>query len=115
VTPHVLILGQDQVLVNSRALIVRGLGYRVWCTQDTEEAKQLSQAESIDILILCHTAPNSQRIDLLRTSRNSNPAVRCLWPLNLVGNAAPEGALGFCMTEGPERFVQHVKSLARTR
>ena len=110
-TPRVLLVGKDQLLVSSRLLILTGMGYLVLRTENTNAAKEFCRTIHIDILVLCHTVPDAERSDLLEVAITYNQAVKCLWLLDFFGNAVPDGATGFCMAEGPERFVEHIRAL----
>ena len=107
-----LLLGKEPILLNSRALILKTLGYQVFQTQRVEEARLLCESEHVDLLILCHTVSDSERVEVLQAAKRSNPVIRCLWLLDFYGNAVPDGATGFYMTDGPTRFVRQVQALS---
>jgi DNA-binding NtrC family response regulator len=110
--PTVLLLGKDHILADTRLLILEKMGYRALKTEGTGEAKRLAEMEPIDLLILCHTVPDGERLDVLRAAKARNPAMRCLWLLDFFGNRIPDGTTGFCMIEGPARFTERVRALS---
>ena len=67
--PHILSVGNDPLLMSSRTLILRNAGYLVDEAYTVKKAISLVAADSIDVMLICHTIAKEDQQFLISTTR----------------------------------------------
>jgi CheY-like chemotaxis protein len=67
--PHILSVGSDPTLMSSRTLVLRKAGYLVDEAYAMREAIRLVEADSIDVMLICHTLAKEDQQFLISTTR----------------------------------------------
>jgi DNA-binding NtrC family response regulator len=80
--PHVLIVSRDQMLLQSRALIL-GAYFRVEAAGRIPEAESAMAKTSFDLVVLCSSLPDNEYLKMMDLCRRQAPQ-----PKILVSNAA---------------------------
>ncbi|HXA84632.1 MAG TPA: hypothetical protein VNZ47_06130 [Candidatus Dormibacteraeota bacterium] len=78
--PHILSVGINPALMSSRSLILRNAGFLVEEARTVDKAINLVEADSIDVMLICHTiAKNDQQVlvSAVREKRRLMP-ILCL-------------------------------------
>jgi DNA-binding response OmpR family regulator len=91
--PHLLSVGYDKSLMHSRALVLRQAGFIVDLAFNLKGALALVKADSIDLLILCHTVSKKEQRQMIAAVR----AQRKLLPIVCVNaldrDVSPQGCI----------------------
>ena len=107
----VLLVGEDEILLNTRAAVVRTTGVTTVCSLTTEALTALTE-QSCDLVVLCHSVPDYVCITLADIIRRQWPGTRIL---RLAAGSAGEedGSVAVCSAD-PESLVQRtVEMLGR--
>jgi DNA-binding NtrC family response regulator len=78
ISPRLLSVGNDPVLMSSRTLILRGAGYLVEEAYTVDKAVSLEEADSIDATIICHTISKDDQqvlVAIVREKRRLMPVL----------------------------------------
>lgn len=67
--PHILSVGSDPILMSSRTLILRKAGYLVDEAYTVKKAISLLEADSIEVMLICHTIAKEDQQFLISTTR----------------------------------------------
>ena len=68
---HLLSVGYDRILMRSRSLVLREAGFQVDEAYNVLGALGLVKADSIDVLVLCHTLSKDDRRRLIHGAREA--------------------------------------------
>jgi CheY-like chemotaxis protein len=74
----VLSIGLDSRVLDTRALILRSVGYTVLTAMSVKEAVPLLQSNDFDVIVICHTLPTKdceRLVSLVRASGSRIPIV----------------------------------------
>ena len=71
--PRVLSVSYDRELIHFRSLVLRNAGFIVDEAHDLQNALRLVRANSLEILLLCHTVPKIERGYFISDVRESKP------------------------------------------
>jgi DNA-binding response OmpR family regulator len=108
----VLPVGEDEILLNTRAAVVRTTGASTVCSLTTSALALLAE-QGCDLVILCHSVPDYVCTTLAEI-------IRCQWPgtriLRLAAGSAWEedGSVAVCSAD-PESLVQRTVELLGRR
>jgi len=110
----ILTISRDQVLQDTRTLILEREGYKVSAARNDKEAVGFVESDkSIRLVLLCHSVPESSRIALV----NRIKALRPKLPILMLYNgydptlAKVDGALH--SMESPESMVEMIGFMTR--
>jgi len=82
--PHILSVGSDLILMSSRTLILRKAGYEVDDARTVKQAISLLGADSIEVMLICHTIGKEDQQLLISTARQKKRLmpILCLRAIN---------------------------------
>ncbi len=69
----ILIFGYDAILLETRRLILKKAGFRVWIATEATQAVQILVREPIDLFILCQSLPLDECVPILKTAHTLRP------------------------------------------
>jgi len=75
--PHVLIVSRDQMLLQSRALIL-GAYFQVEAAGRVPEAESAMAKTSFDLVVLCYSLPDNEYLKMIDLCRRQVPQPRIL-------------------------------------
>ena len=75
--PTILLVGADQTLLRTRAAVLRKTGCNTVCAT-ANSALLLQEEYRCEIIVLCHTVPDTVGVALLRVLRERWPQTRIL-------------------------------------
>lgn len=104
----VLAIGQDPVILSTRAKILRSAGYIVREASSVAEAAKMFQREDFDLVVFCHTLPVADRDSLSRTIRSSGSRI----PIYVVASASAQFQVGVndgILPSRPDELVKELK------
>ena len=70
----ILLVGEDALLLESRALLLRSTGAET-ITASTYQFARESTAEEVDLVVLCHTIPAALRAEMSEDARRRWPDI----------------------------------------
>ena len=107
-----LLYGSNAELLEIRQMVLRSAGHESRGTTDPNELAQFMQFTSADVLILCHTLPEAERVRILGLIPSLCPKTKAL--VLLAGRrSSPEAHHANLETiEGPKRLLQVIEQLA---
>src|SRR5690348_2492951 len=108
----ILTISRDAKLQHLRTLVLEHGGYRVATALDDKEALRLiGEANSFDLVFLCHSVPESSRVSLVTQIRELKPGLPILVLYNGYDptNAKVDGAMHNLDT--PESMLEMVAFL----
>ena len=70
--PTILLVGKNDLLLKTRAAVLRTTGAATFCSK-AASALAVQQLQRCDLIVLCHTVPEADRVSLAS-------AFRRLWP-----------------------------------
>jgi hypothetical protein len=73
----ILVYGNDQMLVTTRRLIFEQAGYTVFTAESLSNAALVLMTHQIDVLVLCQTLSDEERVAVLETAHALKPKTRC--------------------------------------
>ena len=110
-TPHVLVVSRDQMLLQTRQLIL-GAFFQVHCAGRICEAEELISRNSFDLIVLCYTLPAAERREVMRlvAGMKRPPRILLMTPIGgMPEEASPDQAT---MTEsGPYYLLKKTAEL----
>ena len=82
--PHILSFGSDPILMSSRTLILRKAGYEIDEARTLKQAIGLVEADSIEVILICHTIAKEDQQFLISTTRKKKRLmpILCLRAIN---------------------------------
>jgi hypothetical protein len=103
---HVLVVSRDQMLLQTRTLIL-GAYFQVVPAGRLAEAEAAMAKITFELVIVCHSVPDDEFEKLIRLCQRQDPVPRILI-LNVVGNGHPRpGGDGEMTTEhGPYELLK---------
>ena len=75
---HILIVGQDSSLIETRAWVLQKAGFEATPTQWSAELSSSLRDSSIDLVVLCHSLSDRECHQLLAAIHSTQPAMRAL-------------------------------------
>lgn len=75
---NILIFGHDEMLVETRRLVLIGAGFQVWTATEATAAIRILVARPVDISVLCRTLSITEREAVLRTAHTLRPKMKNL-------------------------------------
>jgi CheY-like chemotaxis protein len=72
-----LLVGEDELLQQTRAAVLRTVGANVTCS-DPDSALSIQQGLECDLVVLCHSLPEQLAATIAKTIRSRWPATRIL-------------------------------------
>ena len=75
---QVLSVGYDRSLMKSRSLLLRNVGYVVTEAYSRHQALAQVRANSVDVMLICHTVPEAEKRALLSAVRKQRLLVSIL-------------------------------------
>ena len=79
----ILTISRDQMLQQTRTLILRGAGFHVLPATSDEEAIALLKApNTFELVLLCHSVPESSRLQLVDIAKEFHPGLPILMVYN---------------------------------
>jgi hypothetical protein len=102
----ILLFGLDEHLLGTRSLLLRKAGYRVFVATGLAQINSLSQVETIDLMILCHTLDLKESGRALAFAQSQWPFMKSLI-LSAVGSWSEAGNpdLVFEASQGPAKLL----------
>jgi DNA-binding response OmpR family regulator len=102
---HVLIVSRDQMLLQTRALIL-GAYFQVESAGRVAEAKAAMAKIAFDLVILCHSIPDDEYRKMIELCESQNPRPKIL-TLNAATNGHHRAGDGDCALEcGPYELLK---------
>lgn len=110
VTPHLLSVGYDPLLMRTRSFVLRQAGFTVDEAYNLNGALGLLMSDSIDAVLLCHTIPKDKQRSFISAARRE----RRLLPIICIKAQDHEGQQQDCVSVGsdPDELLQAVKLAA---
>lgn len=75
--PAILLIGEDEFLLETRAAVLRSTGAEMVCT-DVSQAIPALERKNFDLAILCHSIPGPVCQTLVEVIRQNWPSIRIL-------------------------------------
>ena len=92
-TSHLLSVGYDKSLMHSRALLLRQAGFIVDLAFNLKGALGLVKADSIDLLILCHTISKKEQRQMIAAVRELRKLLPIICINALDHDVSPQGCI----------------------
>jgi hypothetical protein len=70
--------GQDNILLHTRAWVLRSANFLVLCAGDYATAEDLIFRHDTEVVVLCHSVPDGDRDSLRSAMQELRPLIRCL-------------------------------------
>src|SRR3978361_1044271 len=83
---NILVYGLDPVLLDTRRMILEHAGFEVEITQDSEDFHGRTARVNYDLLIVCHTVPETEQLQIA-SMEDSQRAHVLQMPILLLPNA----------------------------
>ena len=110
----ILLIGEDEFLLETRAAVIRPIGAETVCT-DVASAISFMESHPFDVAVLCHSIPDHLRKTLTAIIRQSWPATRILL-VSPSGNWEDQAADGIeVCPPNPERLIERTVELLGRR
>lgn len=77
-SPVVLILGHDDILLETRHWILERAGIKAYISTQLHEMKMIAATHPIDVLVLCHTLSATEREEAIASVHALRPAAQNL-------------------------------------
>jgi hypothetical protein len=74
----ILVFGHDATLLETRRLVLKSVGFRVWTALEATLAIQILLEESIDLFVVCRSVSVEECEALLRTAHTLRPEMKNL-------------------------------------
>jgi hypothetical protein len=74
----ILVYGNEEMLVTTRALILESAGNRTFTANQFGNAMLVLMNHQIDIVVLCQSLKDEERRGILETARAIQPDIKCL-------------------------------------
>ncbi|MBZ5507829.1 MAG: hypothetical protein LAO78_20395 [Acidobacteriia bacterium] len=99
----ILSMGRDPRLMSIRTLLLQGAGYVVDEAYDRAAALSRAQCDTVDVLLICHTVPKSERRWVVANVREK----RTLMPILCLTHGIPERVADGCIAveNDPEELL----------
>jgi DNA-binding response OmpR family regulator len=75
-TSVLLSVGSDPDLMKTRTLVLLKAGYAVRDAMTTSQALKVFEAGDFDLVIICHSIPEPERLKLITAIRASSPSAK---------------------------------------
>lgn len=92
--PCILSMGYDPHLMTIRTVLLRGAGYIVDEAYERTAALSRAQCDSVDVLLICHTVPKSQRRWLIANVREKRQLMPILCLTVGIHQVPDDGSIG---------------------
>jgi DNA-binding response OmpR family regulator len=89
--PSVLIYGHDPTLLETRSWVLARNGFDVGTASHLAEAERTLSAQIVDLFLICHTIPSSERRSAVATLKAIRPQSKIVL-VTTANNPEPEGA-----------------------
>jgi DNA-binding response OmpR family regulator len=97
----ILVYGNEEMLVTTRGLILEKAGYQVFSATKFASALVALVNERINVLLLCQSVSDEDRLSILETARAIKPEIRCV-TLGYDGREVDlDGQMAFERLDGP--------------
>jgi CheY-like chemotaxis protein len=110
---HLLTIGSDVFLQETRRLVLQSAGFDVVSAFSVPDAVRCFAADSFDLVLLCHTIPEKDRrrfTCLIRASGSSTPVVA------LAQHAvAPDGFMDGSIASEPDLMLAGIREILSRR
>jgi DNA-binding response OmpR family regulator len=109
-TPHLLSVGYDSVLMQTRSLLLRQAGFTVDEAYNLNGALARLKSDSIDAVLLCHTVPQDEQRSFIATARQ----LRRLLPIICIEGQDHYAQRKSCLSVGsdPAQLLETIKLAA---
>ena len=113
--PAILLIGEDEFLLETRAAVMRPRGAEMVCT-DVPSAIPLMERRFFDLAILCHSIPDHLLQTLTQIIRQNWPSTRILVlsPARMWEQSDTVDGVEVC-TPSPERLIERTVELLGRR
>lgn len=75
---RVLSIGYDRLLMAIRTMVLQRAGYRVNQANSTRDARGLFGLWKFDVVLICHTVPEPEQVELINEFRLTRPRLPIL-------------------------------------
>ena len=108
--PHLLSVGYDPVLMQTRSLLLRQAGFTVDEAYNLHGAFARLKSDSIDAVLLCHTVPQDEQRSFIAAARQ----LRRLLPIICIEGKDHYAQRKSCVSVGsdPAQLLEAIKSAA---
>jgi DNA-binding NtrC family response regulator len=113
VESQILICGNDEMLLRTRALVLESAGFRVRSKLGLVHLKQMvPQQCDVCLIVLCHSLGETEREEALRHLSRAMPASKIL--VLTIGERLPPAPATISLNtfDGPEALIATVNGLA---
>ncbi len=109
---HILSVGSDCALLNTREMVLQKAGYTVCSLSDRSIAAEM-QALPFDLVLLCHSVPLDRAEEISRFARSCNPAAVAVRLNPMYSERASTFDLTCDVSSGPVRLLNELDKLRR--
>ena len=110
---HLLLLyGSNAELLEIRQMVLRSAGHEARGTTDPKELAQIMQIAPPDVLILCHSLLEAERVRILGLIPSLCPETKSLVLLAGQGSSPEAHHANLETIEGPKRLLEVIEQLA---
>ncbi|MBV9075132.1 MAG: hypothetical protein JOZ10_16020 [Acidobacteria bacterium] len=104
-----LLVGEDPVVLETRSMVLRSVGYAVVSCLSTATAFGIFVDGDFDVVILCHSIPATERTALARAVHGYSPGT----PVALVsaGYPAQDSSVDAVIENEPKQLLQELPKL----
>src|SRR6185312_11517435 len=67
----ILSVGYDPTLLHMRSMVLRSNGYEVKVARSLEQAEMVAESDQIDLVVICHSVPESDQEKLITAARRA--------------------------------------------
>ena len=108
--PHLLSVGYDPVLMQTRSLLLRQAGYTVDEAYNLHGAFARLKSDSIDAVLLCHTIPQDEQRSFIAAARQ----LRRMLPIICIESQDHYAQRQSCLSVGsdPVQLLEAIKLAA---
>jgi DNA-binding response OmpR family regulator len=102
-------VGRDQELLSLRAMVLRGAGFRVLEERDGARALQLALADSIDLVLFCHSVNASEQSRMIHSLRAAHRQMPIATVTTLEHDNAPAGSVA--VPSEPNTLIDAIRQI----
>ena len=107
---RILLVGEDSSLLATRAEVLKRTGANITCVS-THQAKPLLESESFDIIVLCHSLPETVSSELVEVVNRGWPEMKILLVVSPVGLEHQIPGTDLTSSGEPSRLIEQTKYL----
>lgn len=108
----VLVYGSDEVLLDTRTMVLRQAGFQVFSAISSGDAESIMKSGEIGLIVLCHSLSEEDCESALDFANRQRPPLNIL-VLSATGSTCSEQTKGSVLSpfDGPRKLVQRVRDL----